>query len=113
MSSPSRPPAKRPRTDQITRGGSEPQQDASFWSEDGNVVVVAQQTAFRVRRGVLRVSRHSETFSGLFALPRPIDGTSEEMIDGCPANRVTDSSHDFKHLLHALYDGLGWVLARH
>ncbi|KAI0756283.1 hypothetical protein C8Q80DRAFT_1264361 [Daedaleopsis nitida] len=44
---------------------------ADLWFEDGNVVVVAQQpeTAFRVHRGVL--SRHSATFSDLFALPQP------------------------------------------
>ena len=81
--------------------------DSDVWFEDGNVVIVAQQTAFRVHRGVL--SRHSETFSGLFTLPRPVGDAAEDDIDGCPIIRITDSSHDLKHLLHALYDGLGYV----
>ena len=100
------PQAKRPRTDETDEDNinAKPQQDESFWFEDGNVVVVTQQIVFRVHRGVL--SRHSETFSGLFTLPRP---TAAEEFDGCPVVRVTDSSYDFKHLLHALYDGLGYV----
>ncbi len=111
MSSPRQPNAQCPRTDDAPHNDSELQRDTGFWFEDGNVVVVAQQTAYRVHRGVL--SRHSETFSGLFTLPRPVDGASDEKVEGCPGVRVTDSSHDFKHLLHALYDGLGYVLARH
>ncbi|RPD57115.1 hypothetical protein L227DRAFT_602682 [Lentinus tigrinus ALCF2SS1-6] len=106
MTSPS-PPAKRPRTVDTSDEDTEPQRDESFWFEDGNIVVIAQQTAFRVHRGVL--SRHSETFSGLFTLPRPAGGAYEEVIDTCPVVRVTDSPHDFKHLLHALYDGLGYM----
>ncbi|RDX51175.1 hypothetical protein OH76DRAFT_1555286 [Lentinus brumalis] len=107
MSSPRQPNAQCPRTDDAPHNDSELQRDTSFWFEDGNVVVVAQQTAYRVHRGVL--SRHSETFSGLFTLPRPVDGASDEKVEGCPGVRVTDSSHDFKHLLHALYDGLGYM----
>ncbi|KAI0800654.1 hypothetical protein C8Q74DRAFT_1364354 [Fomes fomentarius] len=82
--------------------------DSELWFEDGNVVVVAQQTAFRVHRSVL--SRHSDTFSGLFTLPQPADPAKIESLDGCPVVRVSDSSHDFKHLLNVLYDGARYEL---
>ena len=107
MASASGPPPKRLRTDDNSDGDAVPQRDDSFWFEDGNVVIVAQQTAFRVHRGVL--SRHSETFSGLFTLPRPVGDAAQDDIEGCPIIRITDSSHDLKHLLHALYDGLGYA----
>lgn len=82
--------------------------DPDLWLEDGNVVIVAQDTAFRVHRGLL--SRHSEVFSGLFTLAQPDDQALTERYDGCPVVRVPDSSHDFRHLLRALYDGLRCVL---
>ncbi len=82
--------------------------DPELWLEDGNVVVIAQQTAFRVHRGIL--SRHSDTFSGLFTLPQPANPTEIESLDGCPVVRVPDSSHDFKHLLNVLYDGARYVV---
>ncbi|KAI0800659.1 hypothetical protein C8Q74DRAFT_433008 [Fomes fomentarius] len=85
---------------------TELQKDLELWFEDGNVVVLAQQTAFRVHRGVL--SRHSDTFSGLFTLPQPADPTRIESLDGCPIVRVPDSSHDFKHMLNVLYDGASY-----
>ncbi|KAI0800651.1 hypothetical protein C8Q74DRAFT_432137 [Fomes fomentarius] len=99
----SSPLRKRPRTDNES-GQEELLRDTQFWFEDGSIVVVAQQTAFRVHQGVL--SRHSDTFNGLFTIPQPSEGT--EKIDCCPVVRVSDSAHDFKHLLHALYDGLNF-----
>ena len=73
--------------------------DADLWFEDGSVIVIAQQTAFRVYRSVL--SRHSETFSEVFMQPQSSHPGATETIDGCPVVRIPD----FKHLLHALYDG--------
>ncbi|OJT14413.1 hypothetical protein TRAPUB_9054 [Trametes pubescens] len=58
--------------------------------------------------GVL--SRHSETFRGLFNTSRPADVDAELKVDGCPVIPVQDSAHDFKHLLHVLYDGLDTYL---
>ncbi|KAI0688695.1 hypothetical protein C8T65DRAFT_118016 [Cerioporus squamosus] len=77
------------------------QRDPDIWFEDGNIVVVAQQTAFRFHRGTL--SRHSEIFRSLFSVPQP---TSPETLDDCPVIRVTDISYDFKFLLRAIYDGV-------
>ncbi|KAI0720085.1 hypothetical protein C8T65DRAFT_736251 [Cerioporus squamosus] len=99
------PPAKRPRPDSTASDIADLKRDTSFWFEDGNIIVVAQQTAFRVHKSVL--SRHSDTFSGLFTVPQPLEGA--EKIEECPIVRISDSAHDFGHLLHVLYDGLKYV----
>lgn len=78
------------------------QPDPELWFEDGNVIVVAQKTAYRFHRGAL--SRHSEIFRGLFTVPQP-EASSTQTMDGCPVIHVTDSSYDFKHLLRVVYDG--------
>lgn len=77
--------------------------DPQLWFQDGNIVLVAQGVAFRVHRGIL--SRHSETFNNLFTIPPPSSPDSSEELEGLPVINVSDSAHDFKHLLHALYDG--------
>ncbi|RPD55035.1 hypothetical protein L227DRAFT_332951 [Lentinus tigrinus ALCF2SS1-6] len=82
------------------------QPDPDLWFDDGNVVVIAQQTGFRVHRGPL--SRHSEMFRDMFSVPQPANCESQalfEEMDGCPVVHVTDTSYDFKHLLRAIYDG--------
>ncbi|KAI0688685.1 hypothetical protein C8T65DRAFT_834830 [Cerioporus squamosus] len=82
--------------------------DADIWFADGNVVIVAGSTAFRAHKGQL--SRHSEVFDALFGIPQtPADdilspGFSDS-LDGCVIVCVSDTAYDFKHLLHALYDG--------
>ena len=84
---------------------SSPSRDRDLWFEDGNTVIIAQDVAFRVHRSLL--SRHSDTFSDLFTIPQPTGLESAgDRIDGCPIVRVADSAHDFKRLLHALYDGV-------
>ncbi|TBU49274.1 hypothetical protein BD309DRAFT_996973 [Dichomitus squalens] len=82
--------------------------DSDLWFEDGNTVVIAQNVAFRVHRTLL--SRHSDTFNDLFTIPQPttLDSVGDCM-DGCPIVRVADSAHDFKRLLHALYDGVNYL----
>ncbi|KAL6298846.1 hypothetical protein BKA93DRAFT_923261 [Sparassis latifolia] len=76
------------------------QQDADFWFEDGNIVLIANRTAFRVHQGVL--SRHSEVLRSLFILGQPVD---EETMFGCPSVLLSDSPTDLQHLLRVLYDG--------
>ncbi|KAI0756282.1 hypothetical protein C8Q80DRAFT_1092427 [Daedaleopsis nitida] len=83
--------------------------DASLWFDDGNIIMIASQpeTAFRVHKSIL--ARHSETLSSLFTLPQPAAGPGAmATMDGCAVVRMTDSSHDLKHLLQALYDGASY-----
>ena len=80
--------------------------DSDVWFEDGNVVAIAQQTAFRFHKGAL--SRQSVIFCDLFSVPQPQPANQEASIqhmDGCPVVHVSDTAYDFKHLLRAVYDG--------
>ena len=76
------------------------------WLEDGNVVLVAEGTAFRVFRSVL--AKNSEIFRDMFNLPQP---ESTEMYAGCPVVGLHDSKADLRWILKALYDsGNAYVL---
>ena len=68
-----------------------------FWFEDGNVVLVAQNTAFRVFRSLL--AEHSTVFADMFATSTPTTG---ETYDGCPVVRLSDSPHELTHLLRII-----------
>ena len=72
-----------------------------IWLEDGNVIIQAQTTQFRVHRGIL--SRHSCVFKDMFAIPQPDLG--EPVIEGCPIFRLFDAAQDWENLLTLLYDG--------
>ncbi|KAK0502426.1 hypothetical protein EDD18DRAFT_691278 [Armillaria luteobubalina] len=74
-----------------------------FWFEDGNIVLIAANVAFKVHRGQL--SRHSEVFEGLFDLPQPPEGL-DDIYDGTPFVELHDSAQDVGYFLGALYDGL-------
>lgn len=78
-----------------------PQRYEQLWFEDGNVIIITGNTAFRVHRGIL--SRHSEVFRDMFDIPQP-EGDAET-LDGAPVVHLPDSLHDITHLLCALYDG--------
>lgn len=77
---------------------------SDLWFEDGNIILVAGDVAFKVHRGQLE--RHSEIFRDLFSLPQPLD---QPMFQGFPIVQLYDSPSDITFLLRALYDGL-WVL---
>ncbi len=75
----------------------------AFWFEDGNIVLIAANVAFKVHRGQL--SRHSEVFEGLFDLPQPPQEV-DDVYDGTPFVELHDSAQDVGYFLGALYDGL-------
>ena len=77
--------------------------DSEVWFEDGNIVVVAQNTAFRFHKSV--VSLHSSVFRDLFSIPQPslMGEEVDETFDGCPVVRVSDTSYDFRELIRAIY----------
>ena len=82
--------------------------DSELWFDDGNIVFVAQQTAFRVHKSLF--ARHSEFFRDTFSLPQPTDpGSTEaaESIEGCPIVRVHESAADMGLLLKTMYGGFG------
>ena len=77
--------------------------DSDIWFEDGNVVVIAQTTAFRFHKSV--VSLHTSVFRDLFSIPQP-SPVGEESFDGCPVVHVSDTSYDFRELVRAIYCGV-------
>ncbi|KAJ6519077.1 hypothetical protein C8R45DRAFT_1085135 [Mycena sanguinolenta] len=91
----SAPPAKRKRTENapvtITRS-------KRWFFDDGNVVLQAGNTQFRVHWGVLAL--HSSVFRGMQGLPQPPDQPS---VDGCPVVELSDNPADVDYLLKALY----------
>jgi hypothetical protein len=68
--------------------------------EDGNLMVVAENTMFQVHRSVL--SRKSALFKDLLSLPQP---ETEETIESLPVVRLLDSSADVAMLIDAIYNG--------
>lgn len=72
----------------------------SLWHDDGNVILRAQATLFRLHRSIL--SLHSEVFGDMFKVCSPAAG---ETIEGCPVVEVQDTARDLTHFLLPLYSG--------
>ncbi len=68
-----------------------------FWLDDGTTVLVAQDTAFRVYRGLL--SSQSTVFQDMLAASNP-DAT--EIFEGCPVVRLSDPPEELAHLMRAI-----------
>lgn len=74
---------------------------SKIWFTDGNIILEAEGTQFRVHRGVL--ANQSSVFGNMFDVPAPPD---EPTVDGCPVVQISDSARDVEHLLNVLYN---WV----
>ncbi|KAF9034379.1 hypothetical protein BJ165DRAFT_1513510 [Panaeolus papilionaceus] len=75
-------------------------QRGSVWMDDGNIVLQAGQTQFRVHKSM--ISRSSSVFKDMFSFPQPADSSSE--VEGCPVVHLHDSDDDVACLLSAIYD---------
>ena len=71
--------------------------DPDLWFDDGNIVLLARDTAFRVYRGLL--TRHSVIFRDLFQMAQPANA---ETMESCPVVHLSDSPDDLRYLLRAL-----------
>ncbi|KAH8115788.1 hypothetical protein DFH11DRAFT_1507542 [Phellopilus nigrolimitatus] len=72
-----------------------------FWFGDGNIILLADNVAFKVHRGNLE--RHSDVFQDLMSIPQPADVA---MFEDCHIIELHDSPADLWYLLKAIYDGL-------
>jgi hypothetical protein len=98
------PRAKRKRTEEPEdKGKFPPVQSTSYWFDDGNVVLQAENTQYRVHRSLL--SRHSNFFKDMFSLPQPAmdPGPTSE---GCPVIFLSDKATDLEHVLSVIYDSI-------
>ncbi|KZP11464.1 hypothetical protein FIBSPDRAFT_837642 [Athelia psychrophila] len=93
-----KPAAKRKRTEE-DGSNSAPISVLSVWFEDGNVILEAENTKFKVHRGIL--AANSPVFHDMFSLPQPSSG--ENFVEGCPVVHLSDSGMDVMHILQAIY----------
>ncbi|KAF7966722.1 hypothetical protein HWV62_37289 [Athelia sp. TMB] len=61
---------------------------SDIWFEDGNIVIQAERTQFKVYRGVL--VEHSSVLKDMFLVPQPPSG-GKGSVEGCPVVQVSDS----------------------
>ncbi|KAI1795288.1 hypothetical protein LXA43DRAFT_882184, partial [Ganoderma leucocontextum] len=77
------------------------QRHPEIWFDDGNIVLVAHKTAFRIYGGLL--AGQSTVFSDMFASSSP-----DETFEGCPVVHLSDSPPDLVHLLRVLLPIYHW-----
>ncbi|KAJ7753391.1 hypothetical protein DFH07DRAFT_824300 [Mycena maculata] len=70
-----------------------------LWFEDGNLIIHAGNTQFRVYRGVL--AARSPVFQDMLSFPQPPDS---ELVEGCPVVRLHDNTHEVTDFLKAIFD---------
>lgn len=73
---------------------------SDIWLEDGNIIIQAETTQFKVYRGVL--SMHSSVFKGMLSTPQP-SSEAEGTVEGCPVIYASDSAVDVAIILRALF----------
>ena len=87
--------------------------DPVVWYDDGNIVLIAGSTAFKLYKGIL--ASVSPVFKDMFAFPQ--NPTDCEIYDGCPVFHMPDIAQDLRPLLKALHDGrcaiIATLLSRH
>ncbi|KAJ7932802.1 hypothetical protein B0H13DRAFT_2307459 [Mycena leptocephala] len=76
----------------------EPQRVQELWFEDGNIVIQAGNSLYRVFRGIL--ATHSSVFKDMLSFPQPPDS---ELVEGCPLVRLPDSDKEVTPFLKALF----------
>jgi len=77
------------------------QKDTHVYLDDGNIVLVAGMTCFRVHRSLL--AKYSPIFRDMFSLPQPED---QEMYDGVPMVELQDDPDILRALLRVIYEPL-------
>lgn len=73
---------------------------SDIWFEDGNVVIQAEGTYFKVYRGALAAS--SPIFQDMFRIPQP-PSRGEITVEGCPVVYLSDTAADVTIVLQALF----------
>jgi len=71
-----------------------------LWFEDGNLILQAENSLFRIYSGFL--AARSSVFRDMLAFPPPAEGNPE--MDGCHIVPVYDSAKDMAVFLKAIID---------
>ena len=72
----------------------------TLWFDDGNIVLIAENIAFRVHSSIL--SRRSPVFKDMFAMPQPMGA---ECMENCPVVQMTDPPSELGDFLNYIYNG--------
>ncbi|PPQ96598.1 hypothetical protein CVT26_010753 [Gymnopilus dilepis] len=78
--------------EQITR--------SKYWFDDGNIILQAEKTQFRVHRSLL--SNQSVVFRDMFSMPQPV--ALDPLVDGCPVVFLSDKVNDLGLVMAVFYD---------
>ncbi|KZP14498.1 hypothetical protein FIBSPDRAFT_935715 [Athelia psychrophila] len=73
---------------------------SDIWYDDGNVILEAEATQFKVYRGAL--AEASSVFKDMFSFPQPASETIRA-VEGCSVVQLSDTAEDVTFILQALY----------
>jgi|ERR1700685_496832 hypothetical protein len=97
MASPSGEPSiKRKRLSHIVEPG--PTRGQPYF-DNGNIVLAAEQTHYRVFKGVFDAL--SQVLADMFSVSQPPN--RKTLLDGCPVIELDDQADDWQHVLQALF----------
>lgn len=71
-----------------------------LWFDDGNLILKAENSLFRIYSGFL--AARSSVFRDMLAFPPPTEGNAT--LEGCPVVFVYDAPIDLTHFLRAIFD---------
>ncbi|KAJ7612164.1 hypothetical protein FB45DRAFT_940000 [Roridomyces roridus] len=77
----------------------QPHRIPELWFEDGNIVIQAGNSQFRVHRGILAAC--SPVFQDMLSVPQPPES---ELVEGCPLVRLSDHSEEVAVFLKAIFE---------
>lgn len=72
---------------------------SSIWYDDGNIVLQAERTQWKVYKGVLAQS--SSIFRDMLSFPQP-PSDDAELVEGCPVVQLSDSAEEVEFVLRAI-----------
>ncbi|KAJ7612165.1 hypothetical protein FB45DRAFT_843455 [Roridomyces roridus] len=76
----------------------QPHRIPELWFEDGNIVIQAGNSQFRVHRGILAAC--SPVFQDMLTFPQPPES---ELLEGCPLVRMPDHPNEVAVFLKAIF----------
>lgn len=84
----------------VHAGSDETTRTEDLWFHDGNLILKAENTLFRVYSGFL--AARSSVFRDMFSFPPPEEGNAK--LDGCHIVVLYDSAEDLTYFLRAIFD---------
>ena len=75
---------------------------SDVWYEDGNVILQAENTQFKVHKSLL--AQNSSVFADMFSFPQPPTSDAASTVDTCPIVCLAhDTAEEVGYLLKALF----------